>query len=153
MLVLSAGLLTLAACNDSTGPDQSLFQITSASALLNGTPIAGPIRPDHGDQLRFEARVTPVGPAVLDHVVLEHWARGVKGRKVRLGSTNLYDDGTHGDRIAGDGLYSHEAEFFELMLFMGGDMHRMTGSHDFSIYAVSSDGSSSDAYPIHITVE
>jgi hypothetical protein len=151
-LLVSTGLFSLAACSDTTGPGDSPLRVVSASVLVNGNAVSDAVRPDHGDSLRFEAQVAPAGSPLVRRIRVEHWmvvaprsrGGGDRGSFRLRGVIELYDDGTHGDRVSGDGLYGHEGELFDMMQFMGQPMDRMSGEHIFQVFAEDIDGNHSN---------
>jgi len=113
-LPLVAGALGLAACggghSSPTSPAATRFEMTSEQVVLDGQVLNEQTVPMyHGSgSTRFEARLALDGAPAAGGVVYCQYDRpggmGMHG----TGVFTMYDDGTHGDRTAGDGLYCFE---------------------------------------------
>ena len=115
--ILALALLAVA-CSDSnnsspTAPNQPVMVLQSASVSVNGQDVTNGTW-NHGGHnatsTRFEATLMRDGmPAVGDmvYVDFEH-PQGMNGMMHGNGRFQLYDDGTHGDHVAGDGIYCLE---------------------------------------------
>lgn len=114
------GLVTLAVlvggCSDSGGssPTQpgvdSELTVTSADLLVGGTSVAGQtLPPGHGEGMmaRFEAHLKLGSAPAPGFAVWAEYDRPM-GMGPLHGKFPLYDDGTHGDPVAGDGVYCFE---------------------------------------------
>lgn len=89
-----------------TRPAPDRLTLTSAAVSVDGVVYNGGTfdhEEGHGESTRFEARLMVDGtPAPGERVWVSH-GRGMMG-----GRFPLFDDGTHGDPVAGDGLYCLE---------------------------------------------
>lgn len=95
-----------------TAPENQVFLLSTAAVSVNGTVVNGQTLPQgHGEggSARFEARVMSNGMPDPRATVWMQYSRPMgMGMMHHTGRTELYDDGTHGDRVAGDGLYCLE---------------------------------------------
>ncbi len=105
--------VTLLGCNGNggpTSPDGSPLVLTRATVSVNGQVINGEILPQgHGEggTARFEAVLEKAGVRMAGGTVrVQHGSPG--GMMMGPPEFHLYDDGTHGDRTPGDGLYCLE---------------------------------------------
>lgn len=105
--------ITLTGCNGNggpTSPDGSLLVLTRATVSVNGQVLNGETLPQgHGEGVaeRFEAVLEKDGVRVAGGTVrVQHDSPG--GMMMGPPAFYLYDDGTHGDRMPGDGLYCLE---------------------------------------------
>lgn len=79
--------------------------------MVSGQSVGGlTIRAGQGPSTRFEARFSTDG---IPTYPLRAWVRFSRPMGMgMMGNANgtfpLYDDGTHGDHLAGDHLYAHE---------------------------------------------
>lgn len=114
-------LLFVAGCNGSSHNPMSSagteLMVTSASVLVDGQPVNGQTFRrgfGAGSSTRFEAQLmtgdgTPAPGQMmwLEYDLPQAMGMGM-GMGHHVGRIALYDDGTHGDRVAGDGLYCFE---------------------------------------------
>ncbi|GMU66840.1 MAG: hypothetical protein AMXMBFR36_31140 [Acidobacteriota bacterium] len=106
-----AAVALVAACDGSgsapTSPARSTFDLTSAEILVDGQVVNGAVLPAHHDgaPTRFEARLESGGRPVEGGVVYCQYQRPGSHGMHHQGVFALHDDGTHGDRTPGDGLY------------------------------------------------
>jgi hypothetical protein len=114
LMAIAGMALLLVACSggdNSTSPAGSVeMTVTSAAVIVDGQTVNGmTLQNGHGGAAgtRFEARVEmPSGPVAG----AEMWLRyerpgGMGGMMGGSGVVALYDDGTHGDGVPGDGIY------------------------------------------------
>ena len=108
-----ACVLALAACGGASGttsPGASRLEMTSAQIVLAGQVLNGQTTTMYqgADPTRFEARLERAAlPATGGTVYCRYDRPGSMGMHGQ-GTFMLYDDGTHGDRMPGDGLYCFE---------------------------------------------
>jgi hypothetical protein len=117
------------------------LQLSNAQVLVNGQLANGQtIQPGQvtGDSTFFQAMLTgPNGPALGEHVQVQYQTPG-GGMGGMMGGNGqgimyLYDDGTHGDPIAGDGIYCFE----DLQGQYGFHMHdAMHGQYHYEFYGL-----------------
>lgn len=109
-LLAVAGVGLALACDGSssspTAPTRVTFVMTSAEVQIDGQVVNGTVLPAHhdGSPTRFEAHLEADGRPVTGGVVYCQYERPGAGMH-HQGVFALHDDGTHGDRIPGDGLY------------------------------------------------
>jgi len=113
--IAAAALLafTLTGCNGKEGPtspEGSSLVLTRASLSVNGQVVNGQTLPrGHGEggAARFETVLEEDGVRMTGGTVrVQHEVPG--GMMMGPAEFHLYDDGTHGDRTPGDGLYCFE---------------------------------------------
>jgi len=95
-----------------TEPGSAGFSLISAQVVVGGRAVGGQTLPQGhgtGESTRFEAEVTVAGSQASGATVWMQFdrPRGM-GMSHHQGRVELYDDGTHGDHVAGDGLYCLE---------------------------------------------
>lgn len=95
-----------------TAPESQEFVLKSAVVSVNGDVVNGQTLPrGHGEggSTRFEAEMMSNGLREPGATVWMQYDRPMGMNMMRhAGRLQLYDDGTHGDRVAGDGLYCFE---------------------------------------------
>lgn len=113
-LLLSALALGCSGDGDSgpTAPENQEIVLSAAAVSVNGAVVNGQTLPQgHGEggSTRFEAEVMVNGLPDSRAMVWMQYDRPMgMGMMRHTGRIGLYDDGTHGDRVAGDGLYCLE---------------------------------------------
>ena len=65
---------------------------------------------------------------------------------------SLWDDGTHGDHVPGDGWYSMEDDMIQMMSMMGNNWDQIMGLHDFEFYCQDEEGNESNHIGAHLNV-
>lgn len=118
LVALGGALLLIAATACSTGSSPTepgsagaAVTLSSASVLVGGQPVGGStIHPGQGASTRFEARLSAAGGAAPGLSLEVHFDRpmGMGMMGSGSGTFRLYDDGTHGDHVAGDHLFTYE---------------------------------------------
>lgn len=92
--------------NGPTDPAGQRVSLVTAAVSVDGVVYNGGTYhhgQGQGDSTRFEARLTSNGgPAPGERVWVDY------GRGMMRGRFGLYDDGTHGDPVPGDGVYCLE---------------------------------------------
>lgn len=118
LLAIAVSVLVLTACGGdggssptAPGPDRTLA-LTEASLTVNGQPVqSGETFPHQheagGGTTRFEATLMDRNGPALGHRVEVRFQRP-DGMMHGSGVFRLYDDGTHGDHVPGDGVYCFE---------------------------------------------
>ena len=95
-----------------TAPESQEFVLSNAVVSVNGDAVNGQTLPQgHGDggSTRFEAEMMSDGSREPDATVWMQYDRPMGMNMMRhTGRIEMYDDGTHGDRVAGDALYGFE---------------------------------------------
>lgn len=159
--VLLAALLatTLAACggdgggSSPTAPENRTLALTSASVLVDGAPVSpnGTFHHNHGGTAgatRFEARLAQEGHPAPGYRVQVRFERP-GGMMHRSGSFFLYDDGTHGDHVPGDGLYCLEDPDGIYGFHHMGARH---GGYQYDFCGLYGDGAETNHRLFHVTV-
>jgi hypothetical protein len=111
-------LLLFVACSSGsdnggpTSPGNSELTLTNADVIVSGQSVAGGTFPQghgEGSSTRFEAELMSDGQMAPGQMVwLEFDMPMGMGMMRHSDRVEIYDDGTHGDRIAGDGIYCLE---------------------------------------------
>jgi len=111
-------LLSLVACSSGsddgspTDPANPDVVMTSADILVSGQSVAGgTFSQGHGEgsSTRFEAELMTNGQPAPGQMVWLEFDRPMGHSMMRhTDRVQMYDDGTHGDRVAGDGIYCLE---------------------------------------------
>lgn len=115
-LICSTLLILFAACDGSssnlTGPATTKLTLVAAEIAVDGTPVGDTWQPPGHDaaHTRFEARLMANGtPAAGHHLFVEVTPpQGMGGHMWNQHRFELWDDGTRGDPVAGDGIYCLE---------------------------------------------
>ncbi len=151
---LSISLLFFAsACDhgDSTHlgvPHMDTFGLVEARVLVDGESIGGQTisRADNlGSSTRFEARVVDLDANLSVEVAYQR-PQMMEGSS---GIVPLFDDGTHGDAVAGDGIYCFEDWEGEYGLHMS---EAPMGVYHYAFYAMDEDGHHSNHLSLDITL-
>jgi hypothetical protein len=107
--------LAVSACDGSTPtqPTSSSIVLQKATVSVAGTVVNGTtVSRDHetGASTRFEAHLVDLaGRPALGHTArIDYMRPNGHGSMMNGGRMTLYDDGTHGDRMANDGIYCFE---------------------------------------------
>jgi hypothetical protein len=107
-------LVAMTHCGESNGPTAptgSAIALTGASVIVNGHIVNEQALPrGHGQSgsTRFEASLMFGSRPAPGEVVQVRFDRPGLGMMHRTGMFSLYDDGTHGDPVPGDGIYCYE---------------------------------------------
>jgi hypothetical protein len=105
-------LLATTHCGESNGPTAPTgagIALTGASVMVNGQIVNGQAVPrGHGHSTRFEASLMFGSRPAPGEVVQVRFDRPGLGMMPTTGVFSLYDDGTHGDPVPGDGIYCYE---------------------------------------------
>jgi hypothetical protein len=94
-----------------TAPDGSAIALTNATVTVNGQIVNDQTVPrghGQGASTRFEASLMRGSRPAAGQVVQVRFDRPGSGMMNTTGMFSLYDDGTHGDRMPGDGIYCYE---------------------------------------------
>lgn len=94
-----------------TAPTTSAIAVTNASVMVNGQIVNGQtLQRGHGEggSTQFEASLMLGDRPAPGQVVRVRFDRPGSGMMNTTGTFSLYDDGTHGDRMPGDGIYCYE---------------------------------------------
>jgi hypothetical protein len=159
LATVALALGTLAACGGgSSSPTDpgtpALMSLTGAAVVVDGqtVPSGSTYHQDaHGDghHTRFEARLMVGGAPALGQIAQVRYEMPM-GMMRGPGAFQLYDDGTHGDLQAGDGVYCYEDDDGD---FGFHHMDAMHGNYDYDFYGVHHDGSESNHMMYTVDVE
>lgn len=154
--VVTAVLIAVAlmGCNGNggpTSPDGSPLVLTRATVSVNGQVVNGETLPQgHGEGVaeRFEAALEKDGVRMAGGSVrVQHASPG--GMMMGPPEFRLYDDGTHGDRTPGDGLYCLE----DLQGQYGCHTNQAPrGSHHYDFMGTDSQGHRSNQMRVTVTI-
>lgn len=144
----------LAGCDGNGGPTSpggSLLVLTRATVSVNGQVLNGETLPlGHGEGVaeRFEAVLEKDGARMTGGTVrVQHDNPG--GMMMGSPVFHLYDDGTHGDSVPGDGLYCFED-------FQGQygchTKQAARGSHHYDFMGLDSQGHKSSQMRVTVTI-
>ena len=155
-------LLSLVSCSSGsdssspTNPTNPSLVMTSADVLVSGQSVAGGTFPQgHGESssTRFEAELKWDGQPAPGQMVWLEFDRPMgmgHGMMRHTDRVQMYDDGTHGDRVAGDGIYCLED--------FAGDYgcHRADsepGEYHYEFYGVhAADGNETNHMSVMVTI-
>ena len=155
LCLAAAAVSMLSACDGSspTEPRRGSLVLQQATVSVAGVTVNGATVPrGHGSGVgtRFEARLVDAsGTPAAGHTARVAYTRpNGHGSMMDGGRMTLYDDGTHGDRMAGDGLYCYED--------FGGDYgchgdNAQMGQHRYDFYGM--DHSGGESNHMMVTVE
>jgi hypothetical protein len=154
LAVLAAAVLLWAAACDGGGggsptdPGSQSLSLVVASVSVDGTVYNGGTYhhvQGHGDSTRFEARLTLGGMPAPGEEMWVDYGRGMMRERFRL-----YDDGTHGDPTAGDGVYCLEDFDGEYGFHHAGAAH---GEYHYDFWGEHHDGSQSNHMDVTVQVD
>ncbi len=161
LTIVTAALLvlTLGACSSGsdssspTDPANAELTMTSADVLVSGQSVAGQtFSQGHGEgsSTRFEAELMLNGQMAPGQMAWLEFDRPMgMGMMHHTGRVQLHDDGTHGDRVAGDGIYCLED-------FKGDyGCHRADaepGEYNYEFYGEHQDGHESNHMTVKVTI-
>lgn len=152
-------VLSLVACSSGSGEDNPTspanpdLVLTSADILVSGQSVAGgTFSQGHGEgsSTRFEAELMSNGQLAPGQMVWLEFDRPMgMGMGRHHNRVQMYDDGTHGDRIAGNGIYCLED--------FAGDYgcHRADaepGEYHYEFYGEHQDGHESNHMTATVTI-
>lgn len=155
-------VLSLVACSSGSGEDNPTspanpdLVMTSADILVSGQSVAGgTFSQGHGEgsSTRFEAELMSNGqmaPGQMAWLEFDRPMMGGNGMMRHTDRVQMYDDGTHGDRVAGDGIYCLED-------FQGDyGCHRADaepGEYHYEFYGVhATDGHETNHMQVQVTI-
>ncbi len=135
-----------------TEPPGAALRLTQASVLVDGNLMNGmTVSMNHGSggPTRFEATLQTVSgrPAAGRSVRVSYTRPG--GMMMNRGEFTLYDDGTHGDHIAGDGIYCFEDWGWQYGC-AGNGMY--PGEYHYEFYGMHHDGAHSNHVNVQVTL-
>lgn len=114
-LLFVAATFAAAACNRSTPTEPAVraLVLRQATVSVDGVVVNGATvsrRHGPGASTRFEAHLADLsGNPALGHMARVAYSRpDGHGSMMDGGRMTLYDDGTHGDRVSGDGVYCYD---------------------------------------------
>ena len=154
--IVAAALVAviLTGCNGNEGPTSPeglSFVLAQATVSVNGEVINGETLPQgHGEGAaeRFEAVLEKDGARMTGGTVrVQHDSPG--GMMMGPPAFYLYDDGTHGDRTPGDGLYCLE----DIQGQYGCHTNQASrGSHHYDFMGMDGQGHKSNQMRVTVTI-
>ena len=154
---LALAMLVVGCSSDSdsgpTSPEAPEFEVARAIVSVNGDTVNGQTLPQgHGEggSTRFEAEMMSNGMREPQATVWMEYdrPRGM-GHMRHTGRVQLYDDGTHGDRVAGDGIYCLEDFEGEFGCHAA---NAETGEYHYEFYGTHHDGHESNHMTVTVTI-
>jgi hypothetical protein len=152
--ILALPLLVLGACGGGSGggptAPSSQPMLASAAVMVNGQTVNGMSlsrSQSPGGGTRFEATLQMDGhPVAGGSVRVQHQSPGMG---MAAGSFMLFDDGTHGDMMAGDGTYSYD----DLREDYGCDApNTPMGEHHYDFMGTDAQGHQSNSMQVTVTI-
>ncbi len=149
-------LLTGVGCSDdgqnvlSDDPDVVL---TDARISVNGQSVDGMTLPrghGEGETAHFEAVLMDEHGQWMEPTVwVEHHGPGAMGMMGSSSLFQLHDDGTHGDQVAGDGVYCYDDDTGQHGCHTA---EAMPGEHHYEFYGMDEHGHESNHMIITVTI-
>jgi len=153
MLLLTSMTPLLACSGSPTSPTDIAMRLRQPSVMVGGTVMNGmTVSRDHGDgqPTRFEARLeTADGRPASGNSVIVRYTRPGGMMMTNQGQFTLYDDGTHGDHIAGDGIYCFED--WDIQYGCAG-YGMVAGDYHYEFYGQHGDGTQSNHMNVTVTL-
>ncbi len=133
--------------------DDPGFAITDASVSVDGQDVAGmTLSRGHGEGgvARFEAILLDESESHADATVwVEHHRPGMMGMMGSDAMFQLHDDGTHGDHVAGDGVYCYDDVDGEHGCHTS---ETALGEHRYEFHAMDHEGHESNHMTLTVTI-
>lgn len=156
-VVLAGLLLVIASGCGGSGTPTALaatdLVVSDAKVLVDGESVGGLTLPmGHGDGAvtRFEAQLMADGAPTPGQVMwLEFDRPRAMGMGHHTGRIPLFDDGTHGDLVAGDGLYCYEDMAEEYGCHGAG---AGAGEYHYEFYGLHAGGHESGHVTVTVTI-
>ena len=148
-------LFALACSGESspTSPALASLSLQTANVVMNGSVLNGmTISRDHGNgaATRFEATLMGAdGRPATGHRVAVRYTRPGGMMMMNSGEFFLYDDGTNGDPIAGDGIYCFEDLRYQ---YGCGGYGMAVGEYRYEFYGMQPDGTHSNHMTVNVTL-
>ena len=154
--VLIAGCSSTSNSPTQPPPDNAQLVTTRSQAFVDGTPLAGATRHQgfgEGSSMLFEGAMTLGNQPGIGEMMWMEYDRpmgggGMHGNR-HTGRTQLYDDGTHGDDMPGDGIYHFED--FDGDFGCQRQSHG-AGDYHYEFYGEHHDGSETNRIGMTITI-
>lgn len=161
-LTLALGFSALACSGDGNGsptapnlppelvePPPTALQLQGANLLVGGQPVSGTLPVGHGmgQTAVFEGTLMMGQMPAPGYEVWVEFDRPMGMMGPHHGRFRLYDDGTHGDPVAGDGIYCFE-DFQRAYACNGNAM--MPGEYHYQFYGVHADGHETNRMHVRI---
>ncbi|NIM13468.1 MAG: hypothetical protein GTO45_15250 [Candidatus Aminicenantes bacterium] len=126
----------------------------TAAIMINGNDMTNGTMsgPNQNDRMTIRAEFSdPQGNHTIRTAVASY-THG-HGMMNHMGQITLWDDGTHGDHIPGDGWFTMEDDMIQMMSMMGNNWNQIMGSHEFEIYCLDEDGNESNHITVHMDIQ
>lgn len=126
----------------------------TAMILVNGSNMTNGSmsNPGQGDRMTMRTQFSDPQGSNTIRAAVASYSHG-HGMMDHMGQITLWDDGTHGDDVAGDGWYHMEDEMLEMMSMMGNSWNQIMGTHEFEFYCLDEDGNESNHITAHINIQ
>lgn len=157
VVVLAAAIAI--ACNSPTAPEgpqmMNALRLTGAFVMVGGQVVNGQTMQSghmNGGSTFFQATLTGSnGPALGKNVQVRYQTPGggMGGMMGGEGILHLYDDGTHGDPIAGDGIYCFDDRQGQYGFHMQNAPH---GQYHYEFYGLDHDEQHSNHMNVVVTI-
>ena len=152
--------VTAVGCSSPTSPDvviPEIFQVTNAVVSVDGATVNGEsfqMGQMTGNSTFFQATLMGPNGAVAGETMqaqyqIPHQGPGMMNGGSGQGVMPLYDDGTHGDPIAGDGTYCYEDFDGQYGLHMHGTP---AGQYHYEFYGIHHDQQHTDHMIVNVTM-
>jgi len=154
IIVFSLIMITIVVLNGcKKGVVDSPLALTAA-IIINGSDMTNGTmsNPNQGDLMTLKAEFSdPQGNHTI-RMAAASYTHG-HGMMNHMGEITLWDDGTHGDHVPGDGWYTMEDDMLQMMSMMGNHWNNIMGSHEFQFYCLDEDGNESNHISAHLDVQ
>lgn len=157
--ILAASPLIVAGCSGDSGASPTAPSIhpmtavvSSAMVVVDGRDVSGMSVPQghHGAFTHFEARIENGGSLEPGFEMWLHYEQpGSHGMMGSQGRAHLYDDGTHGDPVPGDGIYCLDDEAGQIGCQRA---DAPMGTYHYDFYGMGSRGDETNHRLVTVTV-
>lgn len=150
--LLVAAIFLTSGCKKSTTANSPVA--LDASVWVNGMDKSNGnlSNPNQADRMRIRAQFSdPQGNHTINSAVATYsHGMGMMDHTVQV---TMWDDGTHGDDIPGDGWIHMEDEMVDMMSLMGHGWNQIMGDYRFDIYCFDEEGNESNHISVHMTIQ
>jgi len=149
--LIIAAIVVSAGCKK--GAVDSPLALTAA-IMINGNDVTNGSmsNPNQDDRMTIRAHFSdPQGNQTIRTAFASY--SHLHGMMNHMGQYTLWDDGTHGDDVPGDGWYCLEDDMVQMMSIMGHNWDQIMGSHEFEFYCLDEDGHESNHITAHLNVQ
>lgn len=150
--ILAIAVFTTGGCKETNTANSPVA--LDASVWVNDMNISNGnlSNPNQNDRIRLKAQFSdPQGNQTIRNAVATYsHGMGMMDHTVQL---TMWDDGTHGDDVPGDGWFHMEDEMADMMSQMGHGWNQIMGDYRFDIYCFDEDGNESNHISVHMTIQ